>query len=74
MLVTFRNLTILKGMPLLIQMRWKMKPKTMMTTGTKAMDQPRGMPQSAGRVMEKLTRGRDTCSWATMYKLQARAP
>ena len=64
------SLTILKGIPRLFHRRWKMKPKMMRRMGTKASDQPSGMPQSSGRSTEKLTRGLSRCSCDTLYSVQ----
>ena len=40
--------------------------------GIKVNDHPKGIPHSAGKVIEKLARGNDTCSKATPYKHQAK--
>ena len=65
-------LTILNGMPRLFQRRWKMNPKMMRRTGTKARDQPSGIPHSSGKSTEKLTRGFSRCSCDTLYSVQLR--
>ena len=68
----WQALTILKGIPRLFHKRWKMKPNMMRRTGTKARDQPSGIPQSSGRSTEKLTRGFSKCSCDTLYRVQLR--
>jgi hypothetical protein len=40
--------------------------------GINVNDHPKGIPHSAGKVIEKLARGNVTCSRATPYKHQAK--